>query len=133
MSAEGRAGKRGGRLWRLLGRPEAGEPGEDLAADPAAVPCTRIGDCAGTAAARPVVRVTGTLRAVRERSVAGMPALEARLDDGSASLNVVWLGRRAIPGIEPGREMVASGRIAVTDGRAVLFNPRYQLQARGQE
>ncbi|GAA3858466.1 OB-fold nucleic acid binding domain-containing protein [Streptomyces sedi] len=133
MSAEGRAVKRGGRLRRLLGRPDEGETGEDLAADPAAVPCTRIGDCAGTAAGRPVVHVTGTLRAVRERSVAGMPALEARLDDGSASLNVVWLGRRAIPGIEPGREMVASGRIAVTDGRAVLFNPRYQLQARGQE
>ncbi|UED87028.1 OB-fold nucleic acid binding domain-containing protein [Streptomyces profundus] len=133
MTAEGRAGKRGGRLRRLLGRSGTGGPGEDLVAEPAAAPCTRIGDCAKASAGRAVVRVTGTLREVRERSVAGMPALEARLDDGSACLDVVWLGRGAIAGVEPGRTMVASGRITVTGGKPVLFNPRYQLQPRGQE
>lgn len=80
-----------------------------------------------------MVRVSGTLRSVSERSVAGMPAVQAELDDGSASLDVVWLGRSAIPGIEPGRELIASGRISMTRGRPVLFNPRYQLQPRGQE
>jgi hypothetical protein len=80
-----------------------------------------------------VVRVSGTLRAVHERSVAGMPALRAELDDGSAALEVIWLGQRAIAGIEPGRGLVASGRIAMTHGRPVLFNPRYQLQPGGQD
>ncbi|MDT0346596.1 OB-fold nucleic acid binding domain-containing protein [Streptomyces litchfieldiae] len=129
MTAEG-----GGWLRRLLKRPEAGDA-EDLtpAAEPPDVGCTRIRDCAEGPAGRRVVRVTGTLRTVTERTVAGMPALHAELDDGSASLEVVWLGRRAIAGVEPGRSLIASGRIAVTRGRPVLFNPRYQLQPREQE
>lgn len=139
MSAQARSGKRAGRLWRLLGRTEpgtaAGADSQDMASEAEApdVGCTRIRDCSEGPAGRPVVRVTGTLRAVSERTVAGMPALQVELDDGSASLDVVWLGRRAIAGIEPGRELVACGRIATTHGRPVLFNPRYQLQPRGQE
>ncbi|MFD1048108.1 hypothetical protein ACFQ1S_22485, partial [Kibdelosporangium lantanae] len=41
---------------------------------------------------------------------------------------LVWLGRRRIPGIEPGRTVKAKGRIAVRDGRKVLYNPYYELQ-----
>ncbi|WP_059011434.1 OB-fold nucleic acid binding domain-containing protein [Streptomyces specialis] len=133
MSADGRSGsgRRGGRLWRLLGRSGPDEDGDlAVAAEPADAGCTRIGDCRERPEGRPVVRVTGTLRTVTERTVAGMPALQAELDDGSASLDVVWLGRRAIAGIEPGRALVASGRIAMTHGRPVLFNPRYRLQPR---
>ncbi|WP_049571183.1 OB-fold nucleic acid binding domain-containing protein [Streptomyces sp. SBT349] len=136
MSAEGGSGnrKRGGRLRRLLGR-SGPDGGEDLtaAAEPPDAGCTRIRDCGEGPAGRRVVRVTGTLRTVTERTVAGMPALQAELDDGTASLDVVWLGRRAIAGIEPGRAIVASGRVTVTHGRPVLFNPRYELQPRGQE
>ncbi|MBL1067080.1 OB-fold nucleic acid binding domain-containing protein [Streptomyces sp. 7-21] len=137
MSAGGHAPRRGGRLRRLLGRRGTEAPGEDLAPsgpkEPGAEGCTRIRDCREERAGRPVVRVTGTLRSVGERRVAGMPALHAELDDGSASLGMVWLGRSAIAGIEPGRELIASGRITMTRGGPVLFNPRYQLQPRGQE
>lgn len=86
--------------------------------------CTRICDCAD----RQIVQVTGTLRSVALRPRAGVPALEAELYDGSAALDVVWLGRRAIAGIEPGRTLIASGRIAMNRGRPVLFNPKYELQ-----
>jgi hypothetical protein len=129
MTSDGR-----GWLRRLLGRGEPGA-GADLSpvAEAADVGCTRIRDCGEGPAGRHVVRVTGTLRTVTERTMAGLPALHAELDDGSASLDVVWLGRRAIAGVEPGRVLVASGRIAVTHGRPVLFNPRYQLQPREQE
>ncbi len=48
------------------------------------------------------------------RPRAGVPALEAELFDGSAALDVVWLGRRAITGIEPGRKLIASGRISMS-------------------
>jgi hypothetical protein len=89
---------------------------------------TPIRECLNVTDRRPVVRVSGTLRSVNARTVAGLPALEAELNDGSASLDVVWLGRQVIPGIEPGRELTASGRIAMTRGRPVLFNPRYELR-----
>ncbi|MEV1007621.1 OB-fold nucleic acid binding domain-containing protein [Streptomyces sp. NPDC049881] len=133
MSTEGRPGM----LRRLLGRGgQAGHGhGDDLApaSEPADAGCTRIRDCSEGTRGRPVLSVTGVLRDVGERTVAGMPALRAELDDGTARLDVVWLGRRAIAGVEPGRELVASGRVVVMHGRPVLFNPRYQLQPLGQE
>jgi hypothetical protein len=46
---------------------------------------------------------------------------------------VVWLGRRSIVGIEPGRRIIASGRISMNRGRPVLFNPKYELRPVGQE
>ncbi|GAB3968180.1 hypothetical protein GCM10028832_26020 [Streptomyces sparsus] len=91
--------------------------------------CTRICDCGD----RQIVKVTGTLRSVTLRPRAGAPALEAELFDGSASLDVVWLGRRAIAGVEPGRTLIASGRVTMNRGRPVLFNPKYELRSLGQE
>ena len=44
-------------------------------------------------------------------------------------VRLVWLGRRHIAGIEPGRAITVKGRIAVRDGRKVLYNPHYELEA----
>lgn len=71
--------------------------------------------------------VHGTLRTVTLRPRAGVPALEAELWDGSGTVTLIWLGRRRITGIEPGRELIATGRVAIVDERAQLFNPRYEL------
>lgn len=79
------------------------------------------------------VRVAGTLRTVTLRPRAGVPALVAELYDGSGSLSVVWLGRRQIPGIEPGRGIVCYGRVTRDGDQAVLFNPRYELRPAGAE
>ena len=67
---------------------------EELREDAETAGCTRIGDCHD----RQIVTVTGTLRTVTLRPRAGVPALEAELFDGSAALDVVWLGRRSIVG-----------------------------------
>jgi hypothetical protein len=74
--------------------------------------------------------VCGTLRSVTLRPRAGVPALEAELFDGSGSLAVVWLGRRQIAGIEPGRRVRIQGMVTNTDGERVIFNPRYELVPR---
>jgi hypothetical protein len=101
----------------------------ELQEDAQAAGCTRICDCDD----RQIVKVTGTLRTVTLRPRAGVPTLEAELFDGSAALDVVWLGRRSIVGIEPGRKLIASGRISMSHGRRVLFNPKYELRPLGQE
>ncbi len=75
----------------------------------------------------------GTLRSVTLRPRAGVPALEAELYDGTGSLSVVWLGRRQIAGIEPGRRVRVEGMITSSDGQHVLFNPRYELVPRAGE
>lgn len=73
------------------------------------------------------VTVLGRLRSV-EHCPGAAATLEAELFDGSEGITLVWLGRRRIPGIEPGRTVKASGRLAVRDGRKVLYNPYYELQ-----
>jgi hypothetical protein len=50
------------------------------------------------------------------------------LYDGTATVTVIWLGRRKIAGIRPGVELIVSGRIGVVDGDRVIFNPRYELR-----
>jgi hypothetical protein len=79
-------------------------------------------------AARRRACVAGTLRTVTLRPRGGAPALEAELYDGSDVINLVWLGRRRIAGIEPGRLVRAEGLVSMQDGRKVMFNPRYELR-----
>jgi hypothetical protein len=44
-------------------------------------------------------------------------------------VHLVWLGRSRIPCIEPGRPLVARGRISEHDGVKVIFNPWYELKS----
>lgn len=78
---------------------------------------------------REVATVYGVLRTVTLRPRAGVPSLEAQLYDGSGTVELVWLGRRRIGGIEPGRRLIATGRVAVHAGRRTIFNPAYELRA----
>ena len=77
--------------------------------------------------ARQPAMVCGTLRAVTLRPRAGVPALVAELYDGSGSIAVVWLGRRHIGGVEPGRRIRVQGVVCEASGTATIFNPRYEL------
>ena len=73
------------------------------------------------------VRLRGTLRTVTLRPRGGVPALEAELFDGSEGVTLVWMGRRRIPGIEPGRTVTARGRFSAVEGKRVIYNPWYEL------
>ena len=90
---------------------------------------TRRGACDLIADAqdRTPVRLRGTLKTVTLRPRGGVPALEAELFDGSDSLILVWLGRREIAAISPGRAMEVEGRIGRHGGDRIIYNPRYQL------
>jgi hypothetical protein len=68
------------------------------------------------------------VRSIRHDQIGGLPALEAELQaPGQSPIELVWLGRDAIPGIEPGRTVAVEGRVAVRRGRDTLYNPRYEL------
>ncbi|WP_372729942.1 OB-fold nucleic acid binding domain-containing protein [Nocardioides sp.] len=73
------------------------------------------------------VKLRGTLRTVTLRPRGGVPALEAELFDGSGVVVVIWLGRRRIAGIAPGRAIQVEGRISAADGQRIMYNPRYEL------
>ena len=71
--------------------------------------------------------VAGILRTVTLRPRAGVPAVQAELWDGSGTVHLVWLGRRRIIGIEPGRHLLAHGRICSLEGARTIYNPTYDL------
>jgi hypothetical protein len=57
--------------------------------------------------------------------------MEADLWDGTGNITLVWLGRRDIPGIEPGRRILVHGRLAEIKGEPTIFNPQYELRPSG--
>lgn len=73
------------------------------------------------------VRLRGTLRTVTLRPRGGVPALEAELYDGTGAVILIWLGRRRIAGVGPGRSVQVEGRIGRHEDRRVMYNPRYEL------
>ena len=73
------------------------------------------------------VRVTGALGRVRPGVPGGPPMLQAELGGGPNAVTVIWLGRTAIPGIEPGQALAVEGTLALRHGRKVMYNPRYEL------
>jgi hypothetical protein len=54
--------------------------------------------------------------------------VEAELFDGTDSILLVWIGRRRIPGIEPGKTLQVRGRVGERDGRKAIYNPYYELR-----
>ena len=76
---------------------------------------------------RATLRGTITMLTIRPR--AGMPWLEAELSDGSGSVTLIWMGRREIPGVEAGRELIVTGRASCVDGGKRIYNPHYVLVA----
>jgi hypothetical protein len=120
----------GGLLRRCLSRWTASSEAQEAAELQESV--QRAGfDPIERCADRERVRLSGTLRTVTLCPRAGSPTLEAELYDGSGTVTLVWLGRRRIAGIEPGRGIVVSGRIAVHDNRRIMYNPRYELSPQG--
>jgi hypothetical protein len=79
--------------------------------------------------ARRPSRVAGEIRAVRIVPRAGAPALEVTVSDGRGSVVGVFLGRRKIPGMSPGRRVLFSGVAGKDANRYLVYNPEYQLLA----
>ena len=111
------------RALRRLASSNAELESEDLqknVRDEGAVPIQSCED-------RQQVSLTGTVSTITIAPRAGHPALEVQLRDGSGSVTLVWLGRRQIPGIDPGRTLKVWGRISCHEGKRLLYNPRYEL------
>lgn len=69
----------------------------------------------------------GKVRSVRVKPWSGVPTLECTVVDASGAINVVFLGRRAIPGIEPGVWLSVEGMIGRHGGQLAVINPLYRI------
>jgi RecG-like helicase len=77
--------------------------------------------------ARTRVHVGGEVRSVRIVPRAGAPALEVTVSDGRGAVVGVFLGRRKIAGLSPGRKVAFEGVTARDGKRYLVFNPVYEL------
>lgn len=71
--------------------------------------------------------ICGSVRWLTVRPVATSPAVEIEVFDGTGAVRVIWMGRREIGGIDPGRRLVIHGRITAVGREPVIYNPRYRL------
>lgn len=84
--------------------------------------------CVSACSAGEPVCIAGVLRSVTLRPRAGVPTLEAEIYDGTGTVTLIWLGRRRIGGIEPGRSLVVRGRLTTHERRATIYNAAYELR-----
>ena len=75
------------------------------------------------------VATGGEVRSVRIVPRAGAPALEVTFSDGKASATAVFLGRRKIAGLAPGKRIAMSGMVARDGKRLLIYNPEYEFLA----
>jgi hypothetical protein len=116
---------------RALRHPEAilKRPRPEKAASPGA----RYAEVSGTTpiaqlAYRGRAKVAGRVRAVRVRPGADAPALECTLTDASGGeVMVVFMGRKDVPGIRTGTQMVVDGMVGERRGQLAILNPIYEL------
>ncbi len=76
---------------------------------------------------RTQVRLGGEVRSVRIVPRAGAPALEVTISDGRGSATAVFLGRRKIAGLTPGRKLTLEGVAGRRANRFLIYNPTYTL------
>jgi hypothetical protein len=75
-------------------------------------------------------RIAGEVQGIRVVPRAGSPSLEVTVSDGSGRAIAIFLGRRRIAGLDPGRGVVLEGVARREGNRTVLLNPAYTLLPR---
>ncbi|MEV5832165.1 OB-fold nucleic acid binding domain-containing protein [Nocardia sp. NPDC052112] len=97
---------------------------EELAESADASGACRASDCQRGEEAT----MLGRLRSVEACPKSVGASVQAEFFDGTDAISLVWIGRRRIPGIEPGRKILVRGRVGDRDGRKVIYNPYYELR-----
>jgi RecG-like helicase len=127
-SSDASGAKRAGVFKRTLHKLTASADeleSEDLRTQSDKTGATAVAQCGE----RDTVCIAGTVRSTQVDMRGGSPMLNVDLYDGTGSVTVVFLGRRKVAGIEPGRSVKVTGRLTTTDGRRTMYNPSYELLA----
>lgn len=81
------------------------------------------------ATTRSRVKLAGVVRRITVRPLEGSESLEALIDDGTGEVNVVWMGRRSIPGLNLGTRLVVEGVLGQQRSERRLVNPTFEFSA----
>ena len=100
--------------------PRPGDTGEEETGRPGTIPII-------AATWRQRVEVAGRVRSLRVTELRGVPTLEIILIDRTASISVIFLGRRHISGVDVGTRLAVEGMVGAHRNRLAMLNPRYEL------
>ena len=81
----------------------------------------------GDARWRRRVKLSGRVRSMRVAPLHDAPTLELVLVDATGGISVVFLGRRALAGVDVGTKMSIEGTVGIHQNRLALLNPVYEL------
>ena len=81
----------------------------------------------GDARWRRRVKLAGRVRSMRVAPLHDAPTLELVLVDATGGVSVVFLGRRALAGVDVGTRMSVEGTVGIHQRRLALLNPVYEL------
>lgn len=95
----------------------------DLSAQIVVPGCTPIRD----AVWRDRIAIAGRVRSLRVAPLHDAPTLELVLVDGTGTISVVFLGRRALAGVDVGTRLTVEGTVGIHKNRLAIMNPSYQL------
>jgi len=101
------------------------DPAPALPYDPFVVPAAT--GATGLAPSRRRCVLSGWVCSVEGSTWDGGPVLEVGLDDGSGSICIAFLGRRAMAGLEPGRRLVVAGMVGCHRGTRIVIDPQWWL------
>jgi amino acid transporter len=113
--------------WRLEeGSAAMGEPVVAGQGKPGGPPASAVG-AGSDLAPRRAARVSGVVLSLRVQPFGGVPSLEATIEHDSGRVNVIFLGRRHVPGVEVGTRMLVEGMVGTHRGKPQILNPHYEL------
>lgn len=97
-------------------------------------PQSRIASQVREVAERQKASLFGVLRSVTFPSPTGAGSFTATLFDGTGSIDVVWLGRKSVPGIKAGIRLAVQGMVIARSNGLCVINPIFQIEpVRGNE
>lgn len=74
------------------------------------------------------VVVTGAIVACREVTIGNSTSWACTLDDGTGTIELVFLGRKAVPGLTPGTRCTVEGTANLASRHLAIWNPRYRIE-----
>jgi len=72
-------------------------------------------------------RVAGRVKSVTVKPWGDIPTLQVQLTDDEGRLEVAFLGRRQIAGLNPGSRIVVDGTVTERRGQLMMINPDYEF------
>lgn len=71
------------------------------------------------------VTVRGTIASVTSGDKHGW--MTAEVNDGTGTVQLIWMGRSEINCVLPGRSIKATGCVAELEGRLAIYNPEFEM------